>query len=188
MKNKIIILLVALFVLALAAPFAIGAPSLTNFTDHVHILTTGGTATPGLMVNQRGTGAIFELRDNGTPVARMPDGGGWRILSGAFVLGQQSETVTATFVITPTAPYISMTSNAAYTSSTTTPIITTTGTAGQLLVLQNNNAGDALIVDGTGGTVECKADVTLAAGDTLTLIYNAADLVWNCLAGYDNSP
>lgn len=106
-------------------------------------------------------------------------------LTGGLVLAQQSETVTATFVITPTSPYIVMTSGAAYTSSTTTPIITTTATAGQVLILRNGNASDALVIDGTGGTVECKANVSLGASDTLTLIFNGS--VWNCVAGYDNS-
>ena len=99
MKSKIIILLIALFVLTLTAPFAIGAPSLTNFTDHVHILTTGGTATPGLMVNQRGTGKIFELKDNGTPVFAVNDGGG--IIASSILT--QGAVITNLVVSAPTA-------------------------------------------------------------------------------------
>jgi hypothetical protein len=105
---------------------------------------------------------------------------------GGLVLTQQSATVTATFVITPTAPYIVLASNAAYTSSTATPIITTTATAGQVIFVRNDNASDALTIDGTGGTVECKADIVLGFDDVQSFIYNGA--VWNCLAGKaDNS-
>jgi len=109
--------------------------------------------------------------------------GGLTVTAGGLTLGQQSETVTATFVITPTAPYIVITSDAAYTSDTTTPIVA--GTTGQVITIRNGNASDDLTIDGTGGTVECKGDVALGASDTLTLIYNGSD--WNCLAGYDNS-
>lgn len=185
MKTKILILLIVLLVALLAAWPTVSAPSLTNFTDHVHIRAVGGTATPALLVDQRGSGVVAEFQDSGTPTARLLNGGGLRVLGGAFILNQQSETVTATFVITPTSPYIVMTSDTSYTSSTTTPIITTTATAGQVLILRNGNASDALVIDGTGGTVECKANVSLGASDTLTLIFNGS--AWNCVAGYDNS-
>lgn len=148
----------------------------------IYAPTAQPTNVPGLVVDCANVGNCLELRRNGTPSAQFNSSGQQ---TGAFVLAQQSATVTATFVITPTAPYIVMTSNAAYTSSTSTPIITTTATAGQILILRNGNASDALVIDGTGGTVECKADVSLGASDTLTLIYNGSK--WNCVAGYDNS-
>ena len=106
-------------------------------------------------------------------------------LNYGLILAPQSETVTATFELVPTSSYIVMTSSAAFTSSATSPITTTGATTGQLLILRNGNASDALIIDGTGGTVECKANVSLGASDTLSLIYNGAE--WNCLSGYDNS-
>lgn len=106
-------------------------------------------------------------------------------MGGALVLAQQSETVTAGWSLTPTSPYVVLSSSAAVTSSTSTGIVTTTATAGQLLILRNGNASNAIVVDGTGGTVECKANVSLGAGDTLTLVFNGTD--WNCVSSYDNS-
>ena len=156
MKLKLTLLALALLVLAAFSPILQGV---TNF-DSVTLsqnLRVGGTA----LVTGKTT------------------------LAGGLILTQQSAAVTATFIITPTAPYIVLTSTGAYTSSTTTPIITTTAAAGQVLVVRNGNASDVLIIDGVGGTVECKANVALGASDTLTLIFNG--LAWNCLAGYDNS-
>ena len=91
--------------------------------------------------------------------------------------------LTAGAIITPTGIYQPLTSAAAVTCSTTTCIAA--GATGQLLILENQNASDAITIDGTGGTVECKADAVLAAGDTLTLIFDGTD--WICLSGYDNS-
>lgn len=107
-------------------------------------------------------------------------------MGGALVLSQQSETVTAGFSLTPTSPYVVLSSSAVVTSSTATGIVTTTATAGQVVILRNGNASNAIVIDGTGGTVECKANVSLGAGDTLTLIYNGAG-DWNCVSSYDNS-
>lgn len=106
-------------------------------------------------------------------------------VAGDWILAQQSETVTGSFSITPESPYIVLSSSLAITSSTTAPITTTGMTAGQMVILRNGNASDAIIIDGTGGTVECKANVTLGASDTLTLIFNGTD--WNCVSSYDNS-
>ncbi len=186
------IALIVLFVTValIAYPLdATGRPPLgvTNL-DSLHLKDTNGTATPNLLADQRGSGAIAEFRDGGTPVARFPNGGGFNLISGPLIYGVQTSSVTATFVITPTAQYIVMSSTSAFTSSTTTPIITTTATSGQVVILHNSNASDALIVDGTGGTIECGANVSLGADDMLTLIYNATDLVWHCQAYRDNSP
>ncbi len=135
----------------------------------------------------------IDFESGGSDIAKITSGGvtvnsgGLTLTAGALILGQQSEVVTTSWIITPTAPYIVMTSIGAATSATANGIITTTATAGQVLILLNGNASDALTLDGTGGTVECKANVVLGAGDTVTLIYEATDLVWYCLAGYDNS-
>lgn len=91
--------------------------------------------------------------------------------------------LTAGAVITPTGTYQPLTSAAHYTTSTTTPIWP--GTTGQLLILENRNASTAITIDGTGGTVDCKADIVLQAADTLLLIYDGAK--WQCLSNYDNS-
>jgi hypothetical protein len=54
-----------------------------------------------------------------------------------------------------------------------------------LLIIRNGNAADAITIDGTGGTVECKANVALGAGDIVTLIFDGTD--WRCQSVYDNS-
>lgn len=105
--------------------------------------------------------------------------------AGELIYGPQAETVAAGWSVTPTSPYVVMTSSAEVTSSTSTGIVTTTATAGQVVILRNGNASDVINVDGTGGTIECKADVAMGAGDTLTLIFNGTD--WNCISSYDNS-
>lgn len=87
--------------------------------------------------------------------------------------------------ITPTGTYQVITSTAVVTTDTTLPIATSGFETGDLLILRNANAADTIAIDGTGGSVECKADVVLGASDTLTLIFNGT--VWNCLANYDNS-
>jgi len=92
--------------------------------------------------------------------------------------------VTAGSTITPTGTYQVITSTAAVTTSTTTAIANG-GETGDLLILRNANASNAITIDGTGGNVECKSDVALGAGDTLLLIWNGSD--WNCLSSYDNS-
>lgn len=97
---------------------------------------------------------------------------------------QTAISVTAAGTITPTGTYQPLTSGSAVTTSTSAAVSDGSVT-GALLLLENQNAADVIIVDGTGGNVECKADVALGAGDTLLLIWNGTD--WYCLSGYDNS-
>jgi hypothetical protein len=100
-------------------------------------------------------------------------------------LGAQTAiSVTAGMTIAPTGTYQPLTSSTARTCSTTTCIANGT-TAGDMLILRNANASDVITIDGTGGNVECKSDVALGAGDTLSLIWNGSD--WNCIANHDNS-
>jgi hypothetical protein len=107
-------------------------------------------------------------------------------LLGSLILPQQSATVTGSFTIAPTASYIVLSSSLAVTSSATSAITTTGATSGQVIFVRNDNASDVIIIDGTGGTVECKADIALGFDDVQSFIYNGA--VWNCLAGKaDNS-
>lgn len=120
---------------------------------------------------------------NGTTLGEVTD----TVLSFSEFLGaaeQTAEVVSAGSTIVPTGTYQPLTSASSITTSTTTPITAGTFT-GQLLILVNENASDTITIDGTGGTVECKADVVLGAQDTLTLLWNGAD--WICLSGYDNS-
>lgn len=100
------------------------------------------------------------------------------------ISAQTAISVTAGAIITPTGTYQPLTSAAPVTTSTTTAVANGAVT-GRLLILRNANAADAITIDGTGGNVECKANVALGAGDTLTLIWNGTD--WNCISSYDNS-
>ncbi len=85
--------------------------------------------------------------------------------------------------ITPTGMYQPLTSSPV--SPDLTSDIAAGTTIGEMLVLHNINATRIITVDGTGGTVECKANISLAAQDTLMLFWNGAD--WVCLSSFDNS-
>ena len=120
---------------------------------------------------------------NGTGLSEETD----TILTFSEFLGAAEQTADVvgageTILISGTNQPISSASSV--TCSTTTCI--TAGTQdGQLLILQNVNASDTITIDGTGGGVECKSDITLGAKDTLGLIWNGA--AWYCLFNYDNS-
>lgn len=107
-------------------------------------------------------------------------------LDGLLRLSPQALAVTGTFIITPTRSNIILSSTVAATSSTSTPVITTSARAGDVLIIRNANASNALVMDGTGGTVECGANVSLGAQDSLALLYDASSRVWRCWAVRDN--
>lgn len=85
--------------------------------------------------------------------------------------------------ITPLGSYQPITSTAGVTTSTSTAIADGSA-AGDILILRNANASDAITVDGAGGNVECGGNVALGANDVLTLLWNGSD--WSCLALRDN--
>lgn len=102
-----------------------------------------------------------------------------------MVLGAQTSfSVTTGLPITPTGRYQPIISFAQPQTGGTSAIAAGT-TVGEMLMLHNINASQVITIDGTGATVECKADVALAGGDILTLIWNGTD--WNCVSNYDNS-
>lgn len=86
--------------------------------------------------------------------------------------------------ITPTGLYQPLESAVYVTAGGTADIAAGSGNGG-LLTFLNINASQAITIDGTGGNVECKADVVLDAGDTLMLLWDGTN--WRCLSGYDNS-
>jgi hypothetical protein len=92
------------------------------------------------------------------------------------------ETIGAGETIDPVATYHPITSSGNV--STSGDGIAVGTFTGQLLILVNEGS-DNITVDGTGGNVECKANVVLDDDDTLTLMWNGAD--WICLSNYDNS-
>lgn len=98
---------------------------------------------------------------------------------------QTTEVVGAGAVIVPTGTYQPLSAAAAVTTDTTTPITAGT-TAGDMLILGNvGTVTNTITIDGTGGNVDCKANVVLTAPDTLTLIWSGT--AWICLSNYDNS-
>lgn len=97
---------------------------------------------------------------------------------------QSTIAITEGDTITPTGTYQVITSSIACTTSTSTAIANG-GETGDVLILRNGNAANAIVVDGTGANVECKANVSLGASDALMLIWNGSD--WNCVSNYDNS-
>lgn len=105
------------------------------------------------------------------------------------IMGAQS-TISVVFgiPITPTGWYqpIQSADFGAGAGQVVTPIAAPSGdTNGTRLLLYNINASQVITIDGTGTTVECKADVILASTDTLELFWNGDD--WKCLSNYDNS-
>lgn len=95
----------------------------------------------------------------------------------AVVVGTQTS-------ITPTGTYQPITSGAAVSTSLTTAILDGT-VNGQLLVLVNENAADAIIVV-DGANTEMGGDKTLTGGqgDTLWLMWDGSD--WLCIGYNDN--
>jgi hypothetical protein len=106
-------------------------------------------------------------------------------LAGKLRLRPQTVSITGSFIITPTRSNILLTSTLAVTSSTSAAIITSTASAGDLLIIRNDNASDAIVLDGAGGTLECGANITLGADDVVTVMYDGAG-DWRCVALRDN--
>jgi hypothetical protein len=108
-------------------------------------------------------------------------------MSSDFISGAQSTFVVEYGIpITPTGLYQPITSATSTAAESACPIAAPNDdTIGKQLILHNINASQVITIDGTGATVECKADVALGAGDTLILLWNGDD--WNCLSSYDNS-
>jgi len=201
-KAKSIALVALISFLLIAAS---GLYGVTRFSSSIHVSDSRNnntTATPVLMVDGKGAGVAFEVRDNATPVFQVPNGGGFVAAgdvsftgdvdatsnlsaSDEMILGAQSTyTVVAGEPITPTGTYLPM-SAAALGVNVTDVVTPTSATIGALIVLHNIDSTDVITIDGTGKIVSCKADVALAPQDTLTMLWNGTN--WVCLSNYDNS-
>ena len=100
----------------------------------------------------------------------------WLILTPSTVIS-----VTSGGIITPTGTLQPLTSGGAVTTSTSTAIANGT-TSGQLLILHNKNATDAITIDGTGANVECGGNQAIGPTDTLVLHWQTDD--WECVAKF----
>jgi hypothetical protein len=80
------ILALALVLIGTVRP-AEGRPhqDVTNLAS-LHLQDSNATAVPNFVADQQGVGVIAEFRDNATPVARFPDGGGLSITTGSLTL------------------------------------------------------------------------------------------------------
>ena len=100
----------------------------------------------------------------------------WLILTPSTVIS-----VTSGGIITPTGTLQGLTSGGAVTTSTSTAIASGT-TSGQLLILFNKNASDAITIDGSGANVECGGNQAIGALDHLVLQWQTDD--WECVAKF----
>ena len=97
---------------------------------------------------------------------------------------QTAVSVTVQAYITPTGTYQPLTSAAAVSTSLTTAIMSGT-VAGELLILTNENASDAIIiVDGANTAMGGDKTLTGGQGDTLYLLWDGVD--WICIGYNDN--
>ena len=100
----------------------------------------------------------------------------WMILTPSTVIS-----VTSGGIITPTGTLQGLTSGSAVTTSTSTAISNGT-TSGQLLILFNKNATDAITIDGAGANVECGGNQAIGPTDHLVLQWQTDD--WECVAKF----
>jgi len=102
--------------------------------------------------------------------------GDWLLLTPSTVIS-----VTSGGIITPTGTLQGMTSGSAVTTSTSTAIANGT-TSGQLLILFNKNATDAITIDGAGANVECGGNQAIGPTDHLVLQWQTDD--WECVGKF----
>lgn len=165
------------------------------------------TGTPAVLIDNDGLGVIVEIRDAATPVAQFPDGGGFDLSVGVITMsndetiGNATDTVidvsaffafaeasvvtlSANGTITAVGSYQPITSTAAVTTSTSTAIANGVKN-GQLLVLVNENASDAIVID-DGANTQLGGNKTLTGGegDAIWLMWDGSD--WLCIGYNDN--
>ena len=98
--------------------------------------------------------------------------------------GQTAVSITEGAIITPTGTYQPLTSAAAVTTSTSCAVYSGT-VKGQLLVLTNENASDAIIIDdGANTNIGGNKTLTGGEGDALYLMWDETD--WFCIGYNDN--
>jgi len=120
---------------------------------------------------------------NGTELEEVTD----TVLTFSEFLAAKEQTacvVGASYSITPTGTYQPLTSIAPVTTSATTAIISGT-VNGQLLILVNENAADAIIIlDGANTKLGGDKTLTGGEGDTIFLMWDGAD--WLAVGYNDN--
>ena len=206
----------AAMVIAVVALLQVGTQyqhmGVTRFRGlHVPVPTSQGTATPGLMVDSSSVANPFEVRVAATPKWYIDSSGnaaqaGTLDVQGGDITMENDETlsnsndgvvqiggytafsegsvivVTYGSTITPTASFQPITSTAAITNA----ILGDGSVAGQLLVMDNENAADDITIDKSECNLESGGDVTLDGGndDALYVVWNGAK--WLRIAFGDN--
>lgn len=187
--SQIGLVLVAVFLVATMAAFALQIEGVTNFTG-VHVQATSmATATPLLMVENDGVSRSFEVRNSSaTPVFSVDNDGtvsqagaaaltGGLDVTGILGLPATAYTLTGAQTITPTTTYYELAPATVLTATLAG------GTAGDLLILASTVATNTVIVD-TGATVG-GGNITLAENDIAVFI--KVDDTWAEIASPDNS-
>lgn len=134
MKKLTILAVAALVLFVIAAGYA----SVTNF-GAIHIRDANPTGVPALKVNQQGAGVIFQADDGGTPVARIPNGGGVDIVVGDLQFGN-GETINNT-----TDGFIGYTGGQLWSTTTITAANATTYTVSAYTVYNMDSASAVTI-------------------------------------------
>ncbi len=159
-----------------------------NYIENRGTLTQAGAATMASTLavtgntSVGGTLGVFGNIGGGAGLditAGQVDIGDWVNLS-----ARTPVVVSAGSIITPTGTFQGLTSTGVVTTSTS-KAVADGAEIGDLLILRNANAADAITIDGVGANVECKVDKALGPGDILMLIWAGND--WNCISLSDNS-
>jgi hypothetical protein len=188
MKNKLIVFVAVVLVLAFTAIPVLATVNLSRFdnvlVDGVLLVGDAVTMDSTLSVGNNATVAGTLAVTGASTLTGNVVAAGNITVDDYLILDKAAAnvTVTAGSTITPTAMFQPITAAGAVTTSTSVAVAD--GAAvGQLLILHNVGA-QAITVDGTGGNVECKTDVVLGAKDNLTVMWDGAD--WVCIGAHDN--
>lgn len=185
--NRILIVFAAclLLLFALALAMVVGAEvGITNLTG-LHISGDFGTATPSFLIDRTtASGAASEVRVATTPITRITSTG-LTLPLGNLTLTSGNLTMTAGKQIITPATKITMTAGGTLTPvSTFQPIgagaaigfsAITAGTAGQLLIIENQD-NQAIVITDTSTTM-LSGNITLGQYDTIALISDGTNWI-----------
>jgi hypothetical protein len=164
-----VIILVMLTILAAGAR-AFGVTHLGS----LHLSDINGTATPLFLANQRGSGAIAEWQDSGTPVAQIINGGGFLMSAGIDLNGQELT--------------LDADADTSLTADTDDQIDIEISGADDFVFTANlfeSQTGSVIDLNGTQLTVDADADTTIIASvdDLITTTLGAATGFVNIATG-----
>ena len=177
MKRNMLLMFVALPIVMILAVACGGSDGASRAVD----LATPGAAGETAYTNLYSTNAV--ISNDLTVNDDLSVLGDFYVDKFAVLDAATAISVTAGATITPLQSYQPLQSGGVVTTSTSTAVANG-ATTGQLLILVNTNASDAITIDGAGGNVECGGDKALGKNDALTLVWNGAD--WVCVMYQNN--